>query len=160
MDEAEEVFDVVFPSGNESSEVVQPCEESFDLPSPPISTEASTILRVAFSASAIGRDQLDAIVLFERMVERVRVVGFVSDKPCGELVGEASCQNKLHKLALGRRSAIDSNGERKTIARGDSDDLGALAATRGADCKAPFLALAKVASTNASSRLSWPRSRR
>ena len=30
MHETEEVFDVVFPSGDKSSEVVQPCEEPFD----------------------------------------------------------------------------------------------------------------------------------
>ena len=29
MDEAEEVFDVVFPPGNEAAEVVHPCEEPF-----------------------------------------------------------------------------------------------------------------------------------
>jgi hypothetical protein len=77
---------------------------------------------------------------------------------CGQLVEEASGQNSFHKLALGMRSALDRYGERKTVASGDSDDLGALAAPRGTDREAPFLALAKVASTNASSRLSLPRS--
>ena len=32
MDHAEEVFDVVFPSGDESAEGVQPGEEPFNLP--------------------------------------------------------------------------------------------------------------------------------
>ena len=48
--------------------------------------------------------------------------------------------------------------ERKTVISGDSDDFRALAAASGADGEAPFLALAKVASTNASSRFSFPRS--
>ena len=160
MYEAEEIFDAVFPSGDESSEVVEPCEEPFDLPTSSVSAQTAAVLCVAFSTSAIGCDQFDAIVLVERLIERIRIVGLVSDKPRRELVGEASCQNKLHKLALGRRSAVDSNGERKTIARGDSDDLGALAAPRGTDCEATFFALAKVASTNASSKFSLPHSRR
>jgi hypothetical protein len=33
LDEAEEIFDVVFPSGNESAVVVHPGEEAFDFPS-------------------------------------------------------------------------------------------------------------------------------
>jgi hypothetical protein len=45
-----------------------------------------------------------------------------------------------------------------TVTRGDSDDLGALATLGRAGCEAPFLALAKVASTNASSRCNLPRS--
>ena len=32
MDHAEEVFDVVFPSGDEPAEVVQPGKEPLDLP--------------------------------------------------------------------------------------------------------------------------------
>jgi len=32
VDEAEEVFDMVFPSSDETAEVVQPGEEAFDLP--------------------------------------------------------------------------------------------------------------------------------
>jgi hypothetical protein len=34
MNEAEEVFDVVFPSVNESAEVLHPCEEPFHFQSP------------------------------------------------------------------------------------------------------------------------------
>jgi hypothetical protein len=33
LDEAEEIFDVVFPSSNELAVVVHPGEESFDFPS-------------------------------------------------------------------------------------------------------------------------------
>ena len=32
VDEAEEVFDVVFPSGDEASEVMHPSEQSFHFP--------------------------------------------------------------------------------------------------------------------------------
>jgi hypothetical protein len=52
--------------------------------------------------------------LVERAVEPVRVIGLVADEPLRELVEEASGHNVLHKLALGRRSAVDRYGERKT----------------------------------------------
>jgi hypothetical protein len=90
------------------------------------------------------------------LIERVRVIGFVADEPGGELVEEAAGKNVFHKLALGRRSAFDRYGERKTVISGDSDDLRTLATTGGTDGEAPFWALAKVAFTNASSRFSLP----
>ena len=135
---------------------MHPGKKPFDLPSSSISAQRAPVLGLALSLAAVGRDHLDAVFGGELLVERVGVVGFVADEPCREFVDEACGQNVFHKLALGRRSAFDRYGERKTVASGDSDDLGALAATGGADSKAPFLALANVASTKASSRFSLP----
>ena len=157
MYEAQEILDVVFPSGDEAAEVVHPGEESLHLPPSSVAAQLASVLGFA-SAPPVGRDQLDSILLGQFRVERIRVVGFVADQPGGELVEETAGQNLLHKLALGWRSALDRYGERKTVTSGDSDDLGALTATGGADGEAPFLALAKVASTNASSSFSCPRS--
>ena len=157
VDEAEEVLDVVFPSSDESAEVVHPREEPLHSPSFAVAAQFTGVL--TFTAVApVGRDHLDAELVLERAIERVRVVGFIADEPGGKFVEEASSQNVLHKLALGRRCAVDRYGERKTVISGDSDDLRALATAGWADRKAPFLALAKVASTNASSRFSFPRS--
>jgi hypothetical protein len=146
---------VVLPAGNEAAEGMHPGKEPFDLPSSAISAQWAAVLSPA-AVTPVRRDHLDAVFLAERAVERVRVVGLVADEAGGELVEETSSQNVLHKLALGRRSAVDRYGERKTVTSGDSDDLRALAPAGGADCEAPFLALAKVASTNASSRFSFP----
>ena len=104
------------------------------------------------SALPVRCDQFDVVFVSEFLVERVGVVGFVADEAGGQFVEEAAGENLFHKLALGRRSALHRYGERKTVSSGDSDDLRALAATGGADGEAPFLALAKVAPTNASSR--------
>ena len=155
VDEAEEVFDVVFPSSDESAEVVHPREEPLHSPAFAVAAQFTGVL--TFTAVApVGRDHLDAVLVLERPIKRVRVVGFIADESGGEFVEEASCQNVLHKLALCWRSAVDRYGERKTVISGDSDDLRALAAAGWADREAPFLALAKVASTNASSRFSFP----
>jgi hypothetical protein len=156
MDEAEEVFDVVFPSGKESAEVLHPCEEPFHFSSLAISPELASILSVLSATAPVGCDHFDVVFGGKLLVERVRVVGLVADEPCGKFVEEATGQNAFHKLALGRRSTFDRYCERKTVISGDSDDFRTLAAPGGADSEAPFLALAKVASTNASSRFSLP----
>ncbi len=155
MDEAEEVFDVELPTRDEPAEVVHPGEEAFYLPAFLVTPKLAPILRFA-SVTAVRGDHLDAVFVFEFLVELVGVVCLVADQSCGQVVEKASGKNFLNKLALGRRSARDRYGERKTVASGDSDDLRALAPARGADREAPFFALAKVASTNASSRLSLP----
>ena len=152
-----EVLDVVFPSGDQAAEVVHPGKEPLYFPASAVTTQLASILTFA-SASPIGRDQLDSVPFRELGIERIRVVGFVTDEASREFVEEASGKNLLHKLALGWRSALDRYGERKTVISGDSHDLRALSATSGADGEAPFFALAKVASTNASSRFSCPRS--
>jgi hypothetical protein len=156
VDKAEKVLDVVFPSGDKSSEVLHPGKEPLDLPSSAITARLASILSSEFAATPIGRDQLDTVFALELAIERVRVVGLVADEPGRELVEKASGKNLFHKLALGRRSALDRYGERKTVTSGDSDDLRPLAATGRADGEAPFFALAKVAFTNASSRFSLP----
>jgi hypothetical protein len=102
---------------------VQPCEEPFHLPASTIAAELAAVLYFAFAAAPVRGDQLDALFFVQGLVERVRVEGLVADEAGRKLVREASCQNRLHNPALGRRSAFDSNGKRKTVTRGDSDNL-------------------------------------
>lgn len=147
-DETEEVLDVVFPSGNEAAEVMHPGKETLHFPALSIAAQFNAILSSAFVSASVRRNQFDSVFFSELRVKRVRVIGLVADEPGREFVEKASGKNFLNKLALGRRSALDRYGERKTVI---SDDLRALAATGGADGEAPFLALAKVASTNTSS---------
>ena len=149
---------MVFPSGDEAAKVVHPGKEAFHLPAFSIAAELAAILCSASPSASIRRNQFDSVLFRELGGERLRVVGFVTDEPGGEFVEIASGKNLLNKLALGRRSALHRYGERKTVISGDSDDLGAFGAAGRTNREAPFLALAKVASTNASSRSSLPRS--
>jgi hypothetical protein len=71
MDEAEEVFDVVFPSCNESSEVVHPGKESLYFPSFAVAAQLAAILGSVFSSTSVGRDQLDAVFGGELFIERI-----------------------------------------------------------------------------------------
>jgi hypothetical protein len=59
--ESEEVFDVVFPSCDESSEVVHPGKESLYFPSLAIASKLATILGSVFSSSSVRRDQFDPV---------------------------------------------------------------------------------------------------
>ena len=97
MDKAEEVFDVVLPSGDEAAEVVHPGEEPFHSPAPFVASQLSPILRLA-SAPTVGRDHFDAVLVGEHLIERVRIVGFVADQLRREFVEEASGRNLFHKL--------------------------------------------------------------
>jgi len=147
---------VVLPSGDEAAEVVHPCEEPFHFPSPAVAPQLTSILSLLSATAPVRRDHFDVVLGGKFLVKRIRVVGFVTDEPGGELIEEAAGKNVFHTLALGRRSAFHRYGERKTVISGDSDDLRALPTAGGANGEAPFLALAKVASTNASSRFSLP----
>lgn len=155
VDHAEKVFDVVLIAIDEAAEPVQPGKQPFHLPAFLVAAQLSSILGLASSAT-VRCDQLNAVLGLELLVEPVRVVGFVSDEPRRELVEEAAGQNFFDELALIGRSTLDTDGERKTVSSGDSEDFRPLASPRGTHAKAPFFALANVASTNASSRFSLP----
>ena len=59
--ESEEVFDVVFPSRDESAEVMHPCKEAFDFPTSSVAAQLSSVLGLSFAVAAVGRDHLDAL---------------------------------------------------------------------------------------------------
>ena len=84
-------------------------------------------------------DHLDSVTLRQVPIQAVAVVSFVADQPRREGVEEALSQDAFDELAFVRRSTFDTNGERKTVIIGDSDDLGPLAALGGPHGKAPFL---------------------
>jgi len=103
------------------------------------------------------RDHLNAIVLGQLAVKPVAVIGFVADQSRGERVEEALSEDPFDKLAFERRSAFDTNGERKTVIIGKSEDFRAFAAFGRHDREAPFFAPVKEASMKTSSKWSFPR---
>lgn len=100
--EAEEVFDVVFPTSDQPAVVLHPGEDPFDLPSAPVSAQRSAILRLLLPIGTIGRDHLNTIFLCQRLIQRIGVISLVANQSLGQLIEEASGQNSFHKLALGR----------------------------------------------------------
>jgi hypothetical protein len=71
MDEAEEIFDVIFPSGDESAEVLHPCKEPFHFPSPAISPQFTSILSFLSASAPVGGDHFDVVFRVKPLVERV-----------------------------------------------------------------------------------------
>ena len=63
------------------------------------------------------------------------------------------------QLAFVRRSSLDTDGDRKTVANGDSCDLRPFASLGRTNPEAPFIAAAKVASMKASARFNRPSAR-
>jgi hypothetical protein len=61
VDEAEEILDVVFPSGNEAAEAIHPCEEPLYFPAPAVAAQLTAILSHA-PIAPVGRDHLDAVL--------------------------------------------------------------------------------------------------
>ncbi len=140
----------MFIAGDESPEVLQPCEEPLDLPPAAIAAERTTVLGLA-PIRAVGGDEFDA-ALGEPRVEPIAVVGAVPDQALRERAEEALLQGLFDEGDFGRASTCDINGERKTSAVCNCHDLGALALTSIADEEAPFFAPAKVASMKPSVR--------
>ena len=121
--------------------MMEPGKQSFDSPTSAVAAQRA----------------LDAIALGQISIQAVTVIGFVANQSRREGVEEAVSEDAFDELAFVRRSAFDTNGERKTVIIGESDDLRPFAAFGGPDREAPFFAPVKEASMNASSSRSFPR---
>ncbi|MBB5060729.1 hypothetical protein HDF16_005465 [Granulicella aggregans] len=118
----EAIVDATLASVKKGSFAVGPTRRS---KSTKIVAIAADILHFA-SVAAVRGDHLDAVFVLESLVELVGVVSLVARQSGREFLEKASGKNFLNKLALGRRSALDRCGERKTVVGGSS------AATRNA----------------------------
>jgi len=152
---------VVFPAADEPAEVVEPGEESLDSPAAAVTTQFATILRVLAATNALmGRDESNAMSLPQASVERIAVIGTITDHSFWFGSREALLDGGLDKLRFMRRSAGDAAGDRKTMAVCDRHDFTAFSAASRADSRAPFFAELKLASMKVSERSSLPRTRR
>jgi len=121
--------------------MVEPGEKSFHSPTSSVAAQRTAILRRRPAHSAMGCDHLDAVTLGQVTIQTVTVVGFVADQSFREAVEEAVSEDAFDELAFVRRSAFDTNGERKTVIIGESDNFRPFPALGGPDGKAPFFAL-------------------
>ena len=61
LDEAKKVFNVIFPSRDQSAVVLHPGKDPFDLPAATVAAQWASILRLLPAIASIRRDHLDAI---------------------------------------------------------------------------------------------------
>ena len=151
---------MVLPSGYQASEVLEPSEKTFHLPPPPISSQCSSILCFQpFPIHLVRGDHLNAH-LFKFLIQRVAIVGLVTDDPLWELDQEATLYGFGNQRYFMRRSAVHVQGDRKTRAVCNCHDLRALAPLSLSDSRPPFFAGAKEPSMKASRMSMPPRSRK
>ena len=120
LDESKEVFDVVFPPGDESAEVVHPGEEPLHFPSPAIAPQLTPVLRPLFAPAPVWRNHFDSILGGKLLVERVRVVGCIPDEPLGELIEEAGggAQELQLRLRSGTLASSTLYGPSRSVTGG------------------------------------------
>jgi hypothetical protein len=127
-DHAEEVLDMLLPTGHQPAKVMEPSEKSLDSPTSPVATQRATILRRCSPHSTMRCDPIDAITLGQISIQPVTVICFVANQGSGEAVEEAVPEDAFDKLAFVRRSAFDTDCERKTVIIRQSDDFRSFAA--------------------------------
>ena len=87
--EALEVLSVSFVSGDDSSEVLKPCEQAFDLPATYVAAERASILSLRPSIRSMRGDHFNPAFLPQPFVQRVAFVGLVADQSIGGHAEEA-----------------------------------------------------------------------
>lgn len=152
---------MIFVTNNQTPEVLQPCEQAFDFPSPFVAAKASAVLGGRLEAiTSVGSDQFHPTLLLESAVQRIAVVGLVADDSRGQFIQEAGIQRCFDQAYFVRASAACVNGDRKTFSVCKAHDFGAFAAFCFPHASAPLFAGAKVPSMNPSRRSIPPRSRK
>src|ERR1035437_10190494 len=80
LEHAEEIGFVIFPASDKSAEIVEPGKEALDFSAPTVATQFAAVLgTLATTVVLVGRDEPDAVLLPEALIERVAVIGAVAD---------------------------------------------------------------------------------
>ena len=109
---------MVFISNNQTTEVLQPGEQSLHFVTSAVSPQRAPVLCCGlFPIASMGRDHLNPGCR-QLFVQRVAVIRLVSDQPFRELVDEAFEESVSDKGDFMRRSRRCVYGERMTGAVG------------------------------------------
>src|SRR6266700_7603949 len=160
MEKALKVLRMIFISYHQPAEVEEPGEKPLYFPPAPVPAQWPPVLRGHTPVDFVGCDQLGTVLLHQLLVQPVAVVRLVPDQTLGHIRHEARFQRGRNQFHFSRRSAFCPQGERKTMAVGNTHDLGALAPRSFSHQSPPFLAGTNVPSTKHSLRSNPPASRR
>ena len=148
-----------FISYDKTTEVMQPCEQTFDLPSAAIAPQGTPVLCFG-SISPVRGDHFNTPILLQLDVELVAVIGLVANQTPRQLIGKSVIQRVFNQGHFMRRRACHVKGERKTSSVCHCHDLGTLATLGFTNGTAPLFAGVNVPSMKASRKSSLPRSRK
>ncbi len=146
----------------DATEILQPGVGAFDFPTFPVASQLAFILKAPVAdVLAVGDDQLRS-TLMKSFAQGVGIVSAVGNNPfeMGARPSSSSTRN-LHRrerafgqAALGQLRGRKLRSDRYAVAVDHHHALRTFPTTGFADCRAPFLAVTKVASRKASSQSS------
>jgi len=150
-------------ANQQAAELTEPCVGAFDLPASFVASQFPAILvSPLLVVLPVGSDQLNASP-FPSLTQRVGVVAAVGNHPFRLLPrstfgsGDADFfERGVRKRNFCRRGTFQPNSQRNTFTVSQYQPLCAFATLGFTDCRAPFLAGAKLASRKASSHFSEP----
>jgi hypothetical protein len=156
----EEIFWVVLPANDNATIIMEPSKQTFGFPATSVAAQGAAVLRDGFATiPAVRRDQFDAKMFADPLVQRIAAASFVADQSLLCFPEGSPLEHAFDKGGFIRRSADHVHGDRKTMAVCDRHNFAACAAFCRADTGVPFFAELKLASMEASRRSSLPRSR-
>ena len=138
---------------------LQPSKQSLDGPPSPVAAQGPSVLGRLFPVATVGRDHLNPVLLLHLAIQSIAVVSLVPDQSHRQFIEEAVAERFFDELAFVGRSRWDTDGDRNTVANGDSRDLRPFASLGRTNPEAPFFAATNVASMQASSRFKRPSAR-
>jgi hypothetical protein len=150
---------MIFITNNKSTKVLKPGPQPFNLPSPSVSPQSSTILRCGLSSIPLMRRyHLNAAFSGQLFIKFVAVISSVTNDFIRQIFNKAGIKCGINKLYFMRAGAGCVNGDRKTESVRKAHNFGSFAPFGLAHTIAPFFAGEKVPSIKPSLRSMPPRS--
>ena len=140
------------------AKVLQPGKQALDLPAISIPPQRSSILGAGLLAVDLMRSDQFNTLLAQSVVQRITVVGSISDQSFRTLLGKAALERSFNQSDFMRRSTFNGYGDRKTSAICHCHELCTLAPLGLSHPAAPFFAMTNVPSMKHSVKSSLPRS--
>jgi hypothetical protein len=157
MNKAKIVFSQILKPRGDAPEVLQPGNQPLDSPAPLVAAQLSSVLRLGFLAvHFMRRNHLDALAL-QLLIERVTVIGFITNQANGLLNSETRLKSICDKGDFVRRSTCCVGGDRKRSQVCHHQEFRAFAPLSLTNSEAPFLAATKVPSIKHSDKSICPR---
>lgn len=143
---------------SDSSKVMQPGKETFNMPPSFIPPQDPAILRFgSLTIAAIWRDHFD-VRLLQNFIQWITVIGHVANQLFWEIIDKYFGEIFSDKGDFMRLSRRCVNGERKTSVICHCHELATLTPLGISHSCTPFLATTKVLSMKHSLKSNWPRS--
>lgn len=131
---------MVFPTYRNPPVVLKPSEEPLDFPSSSIPPEFPTILCFRLLPVCLVRGNHIDAQSCQFIIQRITVVGLVTDNPLGKLDQKASFKRFSDQFYFMRRSAVHVEGDRKTRAVCNAHNFGSFPPFGFPHTRPPFFA--------------------